>query len=62
MEMTSLILSIVASIGTIISLIINMRLKSELESVKQQLSGKKNVQSRGDNVINNTGDNSTFKR
>lgn len=62
MENVSLILSIVASIGTIISLLQNQKLKTDLNSLKQQIDGNKNIQSSGSNVINNTGDNSTFKR
>ncbi|PEC81956.1 hypothetical protein [Bacillus cereus] len=62
MEKVSLILSIIASIGTIISIIVSFRLKTDLDSLKQEISGDKNIQSSGDNVINNTGDHSTFKR
>ncbi|QDP39446.1 hypothetical protein [Radiobacillus deserti] len=62
METASLILSIVASIGTITSLIINFNLKREIDSLKQQISGDSNIQSQGSHVINNTGDSSTFKR
>lgn len=62
MEMASIILSIVASIGTLISLYLNHNMKKELDTLKQQISGDRNIQSKGDNVINNTGDSSTFKR
>lgn len=60
--MASIILSIVASIGTLISLYLNHNMKKELDTLKQQISGDRNIQSKGDNVINNTGDSSTFKR
>ncbi|MEK5069612.1 hypothetical protein [Sporosarcina sp. FSL K6-1508] len=62
MEKVTLVLSIVASIGTIISLLLNFKLKKELTLHKQKIEGNKNIQSLGDNVINNTGNNSNFKR
>lgn len=62
MENLSLTLSIIASIGTIISLLQNQKLKSDLNALQQKIDGNKNIQSSGDNAINNTGDNSTFKR
>jgi len=62
METISIILSIAASIGTIISLFLNYKLKNDLNTLKQQNSGDRNIQSKGSNVINNTGDRSTFKR
>jgi cbb3-type cytochrome oxidase cytochrome c subunit len=61
MENISLILSIIASIGTIISIIFNFKLKDEIKSLKQ-VKGHKNIQSTGANSINNTGDNNTFSR
>ncbi|RLQ89995.1 hypothetical protein D9X91_21930 [Falsibacillus albus] len=62
METTSIILSIIASIGTIISLLLNFKLKKDLDTLRQQISGDRNIQSKGDNVINNTGDSSTIQR
>ncbi|OES45846.1 hypothetical protein [Domibacillus iocasae] len=62
METTSLILSIAASIGTIASIIWNLKLSNEIKSLKQ-IKGDGNIQSTGgNNNINNTGSNSTFKR
>ncbi|MEI3610189.1 hypothetical protein [Pseudogracilibacillus sp. SO10305] len=62
MEKVSIILSIAASVGTIISLYLNRNLKRNLERIKQQISGDRNIQSKGDNVVNNTGDSNTFNR
>ena len=62
MEKLSIILSIVASIGTLVSLYLNQNMKKELGILKQQINGNRNIQSKGDNVINNTGNSNTFKR
>ena len=59
MEQTSFILSIIASIGTLISIIFNLKLKEEIKSIKE-IKGNKNIQSEGSNSINNTGDNNRF--
>gem|GEM_PF-5694088 len=61
METISVILSILASIGTLVSLYRDHNLKKELESLKQQNSGDRNIQSKGDSSINNTGSGVTFK-
>jgi len=62
LEKLSIILSIVASIGTLVSLYLNQNMKKELGILKQQINGNRNIQSKGDNVINNTGNSNTFKR
>ncbi|MEQ6856053.1 hypothetical protein AAHH17_16355 [Lysinibacillus capsici] len=62
METASIILSILASIGTLVSLYLNHNLKKEIATLKQEISGNNNIQSQGNNVINNTGDSSTFIR
>lgn len=62
MEIASIILSIAASIGTLVSLYLNHNTKKELATLRQQISGDRNIQSKGDNAINNTGDSNTFKR
>ncbi|WP_186008729.1 hypothetical protein [Planococcus maritimus] len=58
MENLNLILSIAASILSIVSIGWNISLRKEINSFK----GDKNISSRGDNSINNTGDNSHINR
>lgn len=60
MDKIALILSIIASIGTILSIIFNFKLKGELQTVNK-IKGDRNIQSTGTNSINNTGDRNTFK-
>ena len=59
LETISLILSIAASIGTIISLIFTYRVNKKIESFNS-IKGKKNIQSSGISNINNTGDHNKF--
>jgi hypothetical protein len=58
MEDVSLILSIIASIGAIVSIIFNFKLNGKLEKI----TGNKNIQSKGKNSINNTGNNNKISK
>lgn len=57
MKEVALILSIIASVGTIISIILNFKVKAEVRAIR----GDRNIQSTGPNSVNNTGDGNTFK-
>ncbi|MFU1796433.1 hypothetical protein ACM1RC_21415 [Paenibacillus azoreducens] len=61
MEKLSLILSIIASIGTIISIMFTVKVNKKLNTVNQ-VKGRGNIQSKGSNSINNTGNNNTINK
>ncbi|MGE7916675.1 hypothetical protein [Lysinibacillus xylanilyticus] len=59
MEKTSLILSIIASLGTIVSLIWNAK---NTKAIKTKTNNKRSINSKGGKGnINNTGDDVEFK-
>lgn len=60
MSEVALVLSIIASIGTIISLIFNFKLKGTVQTINKA-KGDRNIQGSGANSINNTGDSSTVR-
>lgn len=59
MEITSLILSIIASLGTIIALMLNYSTKKELNEIKNNINGTKNIHNEGNDSNNVSGDGNT---
>ena len=53
----ALILSIFASIATIVSIVLNFQVKKEVRAIK----GNRNIQATGAGSTNNTGDQNVFK-